>query len=165
MPLDRFRRILSLRSASRWHHREQELHESAERRPAWYPAARDARGKANAVGLFDRFRRRRRPAGSATSRDSEHLRAWAEGHYGVEAFLEPRTNVTETTLLLVAHDGEWTRRRVDGPRAAFRFAHRLGMPCYEVAKLGYPQRMRDYQARQRILRRREQRRRDLGDIG
>lgn len=115
------------------------------------------------MGLFDRFRRRRsrRPGGG---RDSEHLRSWAESHRGVEAFLEPRTTVTGTTLLLVAHDGEWTRRRVDNPRAAFRFAHRLGMPCYEVTKLGYPQRMRDYQARQRILRKRR-RHRDLGGSG
>jgi hypothetical protein len=33
---------------------------------------------------------------------------------------------------------------------------RLRIPVYDVAKLGYPQRMRDYTARQRILRRREQ---------
>ena len=39
---------------------------------------------------------------------------------GVEAYVEPRTTVTDTTILLVAHDGEWTRRRVDGPRGAER---------------------------------------------
>ncbi|GAB2680812.1 hypothetical protein GCM10027271_47390 [Saccharopolyspora gloriosae] len=89
------------------------------------------------------------------------MRAWAQQRHGVEAFVEPRTTVTETTVLLVAHDGEWTRRRVNGPEAAFRFARKHGLPCYEVAKLGYPQRMRDYQARQRVLRDRE-RRRDLG---
>lgn len=114
------------------------------------------------MGLFDRFRRRGRRSGG--SRDADHLRTWAESHRGVEAFLEPRTTVTETTLLLVAHDGEWTRRRVESPKAAFRFAHRLGLPCYEVTKLGYPQRMRDYQARQRILRKRRLRR-ELGDLG
>jgi hypothetical protein len=30
------------------------------------------------------------------------------------------------------------------------------MPIYDVAQVGYPQRMRDYTARQRILREREQ---------
>lgn len=112
------------------------------------------------MGLFGWLRRRRRSSGvrASSSRDIEHLREWAARRRGVEAFLEPRTTVTETTLMLVAHDGEWTRRRVDGPDAAHRFARKLGMPCYEVAKVGYPQRMRDFQARQRVLRKRERHR-------
>jgi hypothetical protein len=123
--------------------------------PSWY-----WNKEARAVGLFDRLRRGRRSAGvrSSNTQDLEHLRSWAEQRRGVEAYLEPRTTVTETTLVLVAHDGEWTRRRVGGSTAAHRFARKLGIPCYEVAKLGYPQRMRDYQAKQRVLREREQRR-------
>ncbi|QUH01195.1 oxidoreductase [Saccharopolyspora erythraea] len=110
------------------------------------------------MGLFDRLRRRRRPARSASSQDAEHLREWAARRRGVEAYIEPRTAVTETTLVLIAHDGEWTRRRVGSPDAAHRFARKMSMPCYEVSKVGYPQRMRDYQARQRIVRDRERRR-------
>ena len=68
--------------------------------------------------------------------------------------MEPRTTVTETTVMLIAHDGEWTRRRVDGAEAAFRLGARLGIPVYEVAKVGYPQRMRDYNHRQKLARRR-----------
>ncbi|GAB3281602.1 hypothetical protein [Parasphingorhabdus pacifica] len=111
------------------------------------------------MGLFDRLRRRRRSSGlrKPSSQDLEHLRTWAAQRRGVEAFVEPRTAVTETTVVLVAHDGEWTRRRIDGPQAAHRFARGLEMPCYEVAKVGYPQRMRDYQARQRVLRKRKYR--------
>ena len=112
------------------------------------------------MGLFDRFRRRS-SGRSAGAPDTEHLRAWAQQRHGVEAFVEPRTAFIETTVLLVAHDGEWTRRRVPGPEAAFRFARKNGLPCYEIAKLGYPQRMRDYEGRRRVLRDR-QRRRDLG---
>ncbi|WXK01257.1 oxidoreductase [Saccharopolyspora sp. ID03-671] len=115
-------------------------------------------GEGSAVGFFDRFRSRRPGTGRrATSADTDHLRDWAARRRGVEGFLEPRTFVTETTLLLIAHDGEWTRRRVASPSAAGRFTKQLGIPLYEVAKVGYPQRMRDYQARQRILRRRAQR--------
>lgn len=110
------------------------------------------------MGLFDRLRRRSRGVRTANPEDAEHLWSWAQERYGVEAYLEPRTTVTETTLVLVAHDGQWTRRRVAGPDAAYRFARKLGIPCYEVAKVGYPQRMRDYQERQRILRERERRR-------
>ena len=116
------------------------------------------------MGLFSRLRRGRPGAGPRTANDDDlaHLRQWASSRTGVEAFVEPRTTVTATTVLLVAHDGEWTRRRVAGPDAARRFARQLRMPIYDVALVGYPKRMRDYDARQRILRERE-RRRDLGD--
>jgi hypothetical protein len=115
------------------------------------------------VGLFKR-RRRGPGAGprAADSADEAHLRAWAAARRGVEAFVEPRTTVTSTTVVLVADDGEWTRRRVAGPDAARKFARQLRMPIYDVAIVGYPKRMRDYDARQRILRDRERRQRDLG---
>ncbi|SDP52410.1 hypothetical protein SAMN04487905_10521 [Actinopolyspora xinjiangensis] len=113
------------------------------------------------MGLFERLRRRGRSGRTRPERDqdTEHLRQWAAERHGVEGFLEPPTQVTETTIVFVAHDGEWTRRRIGGRDAAIRFTHRLGIPFYEVNKVGYPQRMRDYQRRQRVLRRREYRRR------
>jgi hypothetical protein len=79
----------------------------------------------------------------------EHLEQFVRTRRGVEAFLEPRTMMTQTTLMLVAHDGEWTRRRVLSPDDARRWAHGLQVPFYEVALMGYPQRMRDYNARQK----------------
>lgn len=88
------------------------------------------------------------------SAEEDYLRDWARSHTGVEAFVEPRTTVTETTMLLVAADGEWTRRRIAGPEAARKLARRLAIPVYDVQLVGYPQRMRDHDARQRILRRR-----------
>ncbi len=93
--------------------------------------------------------------------DEAHLRAWARTHVGVEAFVEPRTAVTDTTVVLVATDGEWTRRRIGTPAAAKKLARSLRMPIYDVQIVGYPKRMRDHDARQRVLRERE-RRRDLG---
>jgi hypothetical protein len=112
------------------------------------------------VGVFDRLLRRERPGikRAATSADADHLEQWAASHRGVEAFAEPRTAVTDTTVVLVAHDGEWTRRRVEGDEGVRRLAKRLQIPIYDVAQMGYPQRMRDYTARQRILREREQER-------
>ena len=80
---------------------------------------------------------------------SSILSNFVRARRGVEAFLEPRTTVTETTVLLIAHDGEWTRRRIDGPEGARRFAHRLGIPIYDVALIGYPKRMRDYNERRK----------------
>lgn len=77
-------------------------------------------------------------------------------------YLEPATMVTDTTVVLVAHDGEWTRRGVPNAAAARRLARSLRIPMYDVLKLGYPKRMREYTARQRVLRERA-RRRALGD--
>ena len=103
------------------------------------------------MGVLDRLLGRQRSgmARAASSADLDHLEQWAAARRGVEAFVEPRTMVTETTVVLVAHDGEWTRRRVDGATGARRLAKRLQIPLYEVALVGYPQRMRDYTARQR----------------
>jgi len=99
------------------------------------------------------FRRRSEPSrGSgrpADRADLEHLAEFVRSRRGVEGFIEPRTTVTETTVLLVAHDGEWTRRRVASPEAARQFAHRMAMPIYDIALVGYPQRMRDYNERKK----------------
>ena len=110
------------------------------------------------MGLLDRFRRGRRHSHGggtgaivrgADNGDQRHLQEFIRSRRGVEGFIEPRTTVTETTVLLVAHDGEWTRRRVDSPESARRFAHEFAMPIYDIRLMGYPQRMRDYNARQK----------------
>jgi hypothetical protein len=100
------------------------------------------------------FRRGKKAAGPSGDRpanraDLDHLEQFVRSRRGVEAFIEPRTTVTETTILLIAHDGEWTRRRIDGPAGARRFAHRMAIPIYDVALVGYPQRMRDYNERRK----------------
>jgi hypothetical protein len=99
------------------------------------------------------FRRRKdapRTSGRSADRaDLEHLAEFVRSRRGVEGYIEPRTNVTETTLLLIAHDGEWTRRRIESPESARRFAHQLSMPIYDIKLMGYPQRMRDYNERQK----------------
>ena len=83
-------------------------------------------------------------------------------HDGVEAFVEPRTAVTATTVLLVDADGGWTRSRVAGPPGRPQARALAAMPVYDVQIVGYPQRMRDHDARQRILRDRGDAGRDLG---
>jgi len=114
------------------------------------------------MGLWGRLRGSRPGTLRRSGADDEaHLRAWAATRQGVEAFVEPRTTVTDTTIVLVANDGEWTRRRVAGPAGAQKLARSMRIPVYDVQIVGYPQRMRDHDARQRILRERA-RRRDLG---
>ena len=101
------------------------------------------------MGLLDRFRRQDRPGTLRSGRSSEldHLAEWALTRRGVEGFVEPQTQTTSTTLVLVAGDGEWTRRRVDSARAAFAFGTRTGIPVYDVAAVGYPPRMREWTAK------------------
>ena len=85
----------------------------------------------------------------ADSADRDHLVQFIRTRRGVEAYLEPRTAVTDTTLLLVAGDGEWTRRRVADPEAAEALARKHDLPLYEAARVGYPQRMREWTARRK----------------
>ncbi|MFC6012990.1 oxidoreductase [Nocardia lasii] len=108
------------------------------------------------MGLLDRFRGGRRASRSVARERASELSAladWARERTGVEAFIEPQTTVTDVTAVLVAADGEWTRRIV-GERGARRLAGALKIPVYDVIKTGYPQRMRDFDARRRIERRR-----------
>ena len=98
------------------------------------------------------FRRRGERPGTlrqAASPDRQHLETFAKSKRGVEGYVEPRTAVTETTIVLVAADGEWTRRRIDGPDVARRLSRELTIPVYDAQVTGYPQRMRDWSARQK----------------
>jgi len=103
------------------------------------------------VGFRDRLPGRRRAGTSraGTSAELDHLENWAGSRRGVEGFVEPETPTTTTTLVLVAHDGEWTRRRVESPRAAFGFGQRIGIPVYDVKAVGYPPRMREWTAKRK----------------
>jgi hypothetical protein len=103
------------------------------------------------VGLRDRLTRRAKPGTTRTavSGETDHLVAWASGRRGVEGFVEPQTSVTTTTLVLVAGDGEWTRRRIASPKAAFAFGKDHGIPVYDVAAVGYPSRMREWTAKRK----------------
>lgn len=89
-----------------------------------------------------------------TTDDLRYLAAWTAARTGVEAFVEPQTNFSDVTVILIAGDGEWTRRRVGGVAGARRISEKLKIPVYDVHRTGYPQRKRDYDARQKILKRR-----------
>jgi hypothetical protein len=82
--------------------------------------------------------------GSSRSEDRKYLEEFVRTRRGVEAYVEPQTAVTATTVVLVAADGEWTRRAVPDAQTAFTWAHGQGIPCYDVTLMGYPKRMRDW---------------------
>jgi len=78
-----------------------------------------------------------------------HLKGFVASRVGVEAYIEPPNKDIQTTLLLIATTGEWTRRKVPDGRAARDIAGQLGIPVYHVNFTGYPQRMREWNAAQR----------------
>jgi hypothetical protein len=110
------------------------------------------------MGFFRRAADKLNPArgkAKSTARDTGrvddgvamHLAEFVRTRRGVEAYVEPQTIVTQTTILLVAWDGEWTRRRVPSPQWAYSFAEHHQIPGYDALVIGYPQRMRDYNSR------------------
>src|SRR6266545_2237612 len=112
------------------------------------------RAQGRQVSFLDAFRIRRTRGSRVASMDREAtpddldaLRSFARTHEGVEFFVEPETMVTDTTAVAVASDGEWTRRRVGSPKVIQRVARELGLPVYDVQIVGYPERMRAYNAR------------------
>lgn len=96
------------------------------------------------------LRRKRGKPGTlrqAESEDARYLKEWITTRSGIEGFVEPRTAVTDTTMLLVAITGEWTRRRVPSVEWAHDFCNRNAIPSYDAAVVGVPDRMREWNRR------------------
>ncbi|MFW2514466.1 oxidoreductase [Demequina sp. SO4-13] len=78
-----------------------------------------------------------------------HLKSFVGQHEGCEAFIEPPTRVTQTTMVVVADTGQWTRRRIPDTETARKVAKQLGIPAFDVNLSGYPSRMREWNERER----------------
>jgi hypothetical protein len=103
------------------------------------------------VAWFSRKRSKPRTpkSGALDPATLAHLEEFLASRRGIEAFIEQPTLVTSATLLLIAYDGEWTRRSVPDVTWARKFATRHRLPAYDAGVVGYPQRMRDYTSRRR----------------
>lgn len=89
------------------------------------------------MSLFDKFKRG----------DLKKLQEFAERHEGVEAYLEPQTPTMPQSLLLVARDGDWARSPVADRGQAAALCKKLGLPFYDAAVVGYPERMRGFKGK------------------
>lgn len=76
----------------------------------------------------------------------------------MEGYIEPETVVNEMSVVLVDENGEFTRRRIGGPKGIDALVRLLDIPVYDVEETGYPQRMRAKIERDRILRKRQEQR-------
>ena len=85
-----------------------------------------------------RPRGRGRPRSArADSADAPHLAEFAATRRGSRGSSSRARPSRESTMLLVAHDGEWTRRRVPSVEWAHTFANKFGIPSYDAAVVGY----------------------------
>lgn len=82
--------------------------------------------------------------GKASRISTKELEEFFRSRQGVEAFLEPKTAIYSTTLLVVAGDGEYLRRPIRDRDHAEELCTKHGVPLYDAARVGYPKRMRDY---------------------
>ena len=102
------------------------------------------------------FKPPRAPGETIRPDDAQYLRDWVVGRAYVEGFVEPETMVNEMSVVLVDEKGNYTRRRIGGPKGIDKVADMLGIMLYDVEETGYPDRMRRKIEQERILRKREE---------
>lgn len=73
-----------------------------------------------------------------------HLSQFVTTRRGVEAWVEQPTSFNPPSILLVAADGESTRRGIPSADYGYHFAEEHGIPCYDAGVVPYPKRMREY---------------------
>lgn len=107
---------------------------------------------ASILRFFSRARRQAATARADRQMDDQTrdlLTQFVAARRGVEGWIEPATSFNKTSLLLIAHDGEWLRRAVPSADWAFDFCARQQIPGYQAPVVPYPQRKRDWDARNR----------------
>ncbi|QOR46434.1 oxidoreductase [Trueperella pecoris] len=73
-----------------------------------------------------------------------HLAEFVHTRQGVSAYFEAATSRAPSAIVLVAYDGEWTRRKIPSLNDAVEVADELGIKLYDVAQSGYPRAMREW---------------------
>lgn len=99
------------------------------------------------VGWFGRRKKRveeRKAQDALQVASYDHLAGFVKTRRGVEAWVEKPTNFNRASLLLVAFDGESTRRAIPSEEYGYAFAEEYDLPCYDAGVVPYPQRMREY---------------------
>lgn len=74
----------------------------------------------------------------------DHLSHFVSTRRGVEAWVEQPTSFNKPSILLVAADGESTRRGLPSAEYGYDFADGHHIPCYDAGVVPYPKRMREY---------------------
>lgn len=77
----------------------------------------------------------------------QHLEGFVASRRGVEAWVEQPTSFNKPSILLIAADGESTRRAIPSVAFGYDFASRHEIPVYDAGVVPYPQRLREYGTR------------------
>jgi hypothetical protein len=105
-------------------------------------------GKYEFESRVDRMSRRLKGVqGPREERDS--MEEWLSSRPGVEAYVEPKTVMHPLSVVLVAGDGEHRRFPLSDDAYLRELAREHELPILDAARVGYPQRMRDYSKRLR----------------
>ncbi|MFC5369991.1 oxidoreductase [Arcanobacterium bovis] len=104
------------------------------------------------MGLFSRWTRSKldvvdlgaSPTRSQIHSAQEYFADFVATRSSVEAYFEEATPRESAALVLVAADGEWTRRKVTDAASARKIAQKLEIPLFDVAERGYPPQMREW---------------------
>ena len=78
-----------------------------------------------------------------------HLTGFIASRRGVEAWVEQPNSFNKPSILLVAADGESTRRVIPSVAFGYGFAADHDIPVYDAGVVPYPGRMREYEASRR----------------
>jgi hypothetical protein len=102
-------------------------------------------------GLFGKGKRRgggapkaAKGGGKADRETTQAVEKFIATRTGVEAFVEPQTATNPLSVVLVAADGEWIRKRIPDAAWIQKVSKVARMPVYDVGLVGYPKRMREY---------------------
>jgi hypothetical protein len=81
--------------------------------------------------------------------DRKVILEFVESRTGVEAYVEPKTVMHPLSVVLVAGDGEHKRFELSDDAYIRQLAATHNLRVLDAARIGYPQRMRDYLKRQK----------------
>jgi len=81
--------------------------------------------------------------------DRPGILGFIESHTGVEAYVEPKTVMHPLSVVLVAGDGEHKRFELADDAYLRELAGTHNLKVLDAARVGYPQRMREYLRRQK----------------
>ncbi len=95
--------------------------------------------------LFGRAKKTKPAGGAKPDRETtKSIEQFVTTRVGVEAYVEPRTATAPLSVVLVAADGEWIRKRIPDVSFLQKLSKAGGLPVYDAALVGYPKRMREY---------------------
>ena len=112
----------------------------AARRPSQRGSART--GGYEFEGRLEAALRRQRNGPTRSAERDPAMEEFAQTHDGVEAYVEPETVVSPRSVVLVDEAGEWRRFPLHGDADLRRLSAERGVPIFDAARTGYPQRMR-----------------------